>query len=52
MLLDAQKRTGALPEALRLVREELGRRRQNLRPRLTEKAAVDETHLDHQPASA
>jgi 2-polyprenyl-6-methoxyphenol hydroxylase-like FAD-dependent oxidoreductase len=52
MLLDARKRTGALPEALHLVREELGRRRQNLRPRLTEKAAVDETHLDHQPASA
>lgn len=52
MLLDRHKRRGALPDAVRLVREEFARRRQNLRPRLTEKAIVDETHLDHQPSAA
>lgn len=52
LLLDPQKRPGALAASLRVVREELDRRRQALRPRLTEKAIVDEVHLDHQPSAA
>jgi 2-polyprenyl-6-methoxyphenol hydroxylase-like FAD-dependent oxidoreductase len=52
MLVDARKRRGALGEASRLVRVELDRRVQTMRPRLTGKAIVDETHLDHQPTAA
>jgi 2-polyprenyl-6-methoxyphenol hydroxylase-like FAD-dependent oxidoreductase len=50
MLIDSRKRPGALRDAFHLLREDISRRRQALRPRLTEKAAVDETHLDHRPA--
>lgn len=50
MLLDPRKRRGALADAARLVREDLGRRMQTLRPRITGKAAIDEMHLDHVPA--
>ncbi len=52
MLADPSRRHGALAEAARLVRQELWRRRQSLLPRLTEKVAVDEEHLDHQPSAA
>jgi 2-polyprenyl-6-methoxyphenol hydroxylase-like FAD-dependent oxidoreductase len=52
MLADPAKRPGALGGALRLLREDLDRRMQALRPRLTEKAAVDEPHFDHQPTAA
>jgi 2-polyprenyl-6-methoxyphenol hydroxylase-like FAD-dependent oxidoreductase len=50
MLIDSRKRPGALADALHLLAEDVGRRRKALRPRLTEKATVDETHLDHRPA--
>jgi len=49
MLIDPRKRPGALADAFHLLREDIGRRRQAWRPRLTEKATVDETHLDHRP---
>lgn len=52
MLLDPRKRPGALAESMRVLREELDRRGQGFRPRLTEKAIVDEVHLDHQPSAA
>jgi len=52
MLLDARKRRGTLSEASRLVRVELDRRAQTLRPRLTEKAIVDEANFDQQPSAA
>jgi 2-polyprenyl-6-methoxyphenol hydroxylase-like FAD-dependent oxidoreductase len=50
MLIDSRKRPGALADAFHLLAEDVGRRRKALRPRLTEKATVDETHLDHRPA--
>ena len=52
LLLDPQKRPGALAASWRVVREELDRRRQGLRPRLTERPIVDEIHFDHQPSAA
>ncbi|MBV9477679.1 MAG: FAD-dependent monooxygenase [Acidobacteria bacterium] len=52
MLADPHKRRGALGEAAKLVAEELGRRKQALRPRLTEKAIVDEMQFDQQTTSA
>lgn len=48
MLMDAKKRPGTLTESGRLVREEVGRRMQALRPRLTERVPVDEVHFDQQ----
>lgn len=52
MLLDPRKRPGALAASMRVLREEIDRRKQGLRPRLTGKAVVDEVHLDHQPSAA
>jgi 2-polyprenyl-6-methoxyphenol hydroxylase-like FAD-dependent oxidoreductase len=52
MLLDPRKRPGAIAESMRVLREELGRRKQGLFPRVTAKAIVDEVHLDHQPSAA
>jgi hypothetical protein len=52
MLVDPGKREGALSDAFRILRLEFDRRRQGLMPRLTEKSAVDEIHLDHQPSAA
>ncbi len=52
MLADPAKRPGALGGAVRLLREDLDRRMQGWRPRLTERAAIDEPHLDHQPSAA
>jgi flavin-dependent dehydrogenase len=52
MLIDPIKRPGALGEAFHLLREDIGRRLQAWRPRLTERAAIDEPHLDHQPSAA
>lgn len=52
MLAHPAKRPGAIAGTLRLLREDVDRRMQAWRPRLTEKAAVDEPHLDHQPSAA
>jgi flavin-dependent dehydrogenase len=52
MLADANKRPGALSETFNLLREDVGRRMRTWMPRLTEKAAIDEPHLDHQPSTA
>jgi 2-polyprenyl-6-methoxyphenol hydroxylase-like FAD-dependent oxidoreductase len=52
LLLDPRKRPGALSESWRVLREELDRRQQGWRPRLTAKAIVDEVHLDHQTSAA
>jgi hypothetical protein len=52
MLADSNKRAGALGEAFNLLREDIGRRMQAWTPRLTEKAAIDEPHFDHQPSAA
>ena len=52
MLADSTKRPGALAGALSLLREDIDRRMQAWRPRLNEKVAVDEPHLDHQPLAA
>ncbi len=46
------KRPGALGDAYDIVREEVRRRLAAWFPRSTEKAAVDEPHLDHQPSAA
>jgi 2-polyprenyl-6-methoxyphenol hydroxylase-like FAD-dependent oxidoreductase len=52
MLADPRKRPGAIAESLKLVREEIGRRKQTLLPRLTERAPVDEVNFDQQPSAA
>ncbi|HUL51214.1 MAG TPA: NAD(P)/FAD-dependent oxidoreductase [Candidatus Nitrosotalea sp.] len=52
MLSDPAKRPGALDGTLRLMREDVSRRMQALRPRLTGRAMVDEPHFDHQPTTA
>lgn len=52
MLADATKRPGALGDAYFLMREDLDRRMQAWHPRLTEKAVIDEPHLDYQPSAA
>lgn len=52
MLRDPTKRSGALAESSRLLRVELGRRKTSLLPNLTEKAIVDEEHVNHQPSAA
>jgi 2-polyprenyl-6-methoxyphenol hydroxylase-like FAD-dependent oxidoreductase len=52
MLADPVKRPGALGGALSLLREDVDRRMQAWRPRLTARAAIDEPHLDHQPSAA
>ena len=49
---DPARRPGALADAYALAREEVGRRLTAWFPRLTEKTAVDEPHLDHQPSAA
>lgn len=45
MLADPHKRPGALAEAMRLIRVEAERRLKALRPRFTDKAAVDEPFM-------
>lgn len=52
MLSDPTKRRGALGSAFHLIREDLDRRMQAWNPRLTERAAVDEPHFDHQRSPA
>jgi len=52
MLLDPAKRPGAITEAYALLREEAGRRKRAIRPQMTEKAIVDETHIDEKPSAA
>ena len=52
MLLDPAKRNGAIAETYQLLRQEAGRRTRALRPRLTDKAIVDETHVDERPSAA
>jgi 2-polyprenyl-6-methoxyphenol hydroxylase-like FAD-dependent oxidoreductase len=47
--LAARGRLGALSDAWSLVREDVDRRIQAVRPRKTERKAVDEPHLDHRP---
>ncbi|HEX8503068.1 MAG TPA: NAD(P)/FAD-dependent oxidoreductase [Pyrinomonadaceae bacterium] len=51
-LANPAKRPGALRDAYALAREDVSRRFQAWFPRLNEKAAVDEPHLDHQPSAA
>jgi len=51
MLFDGRKRGAALPASMAIVREELDRRLQALRPRITGKPAVDDMHFD-QPSAA
>jgi 2-polyprenyl-6-methoxyphenol hydroxylase-like FAD-dependent oxidoreductase len=46
------KRPGALGDAYDIVREDIRRRLAAWFPRSTERAAVDEPHLDHQPSAA
>jgi 2-polyprenyl-6-methoxyphenol hydroxylase-like FAD-dependent oxidoreductase len=46
------KRPGALGDAYGIAREDIRRRLAAWFPRSTERAAVDETHLDHQPSAA
>ncbi len=52
LLSKPERRAGALAEASRLVREEIGRRAQGLRPRLIDTADLDDHNLDHQPSAA
>lgn len=51
-LANPAKRPGALADAYALAREDVSRRAQAWFPRLNEKVAVDEPHLDHQPSAA
>jgi len=51
MLTDPANRSLALGEASKLFREDIDRRLQAWRPRFTEKAAIDEPHLDYQPST-
>lgn len=51
MLTNPGRRSGALLEAFKLLREDIDRRMKAWLPRLTERAAIDEPHLDHQPSA-
>jgi 2-polyprenyl-6-methoxyphenol hydroxylase-like FAD-dependent oxidoreductase len=51
-LANPARRPGALGDAYDIVREDIRRRVAAWFPRITERAAVDEPHLDHQPSAA
>lgn len=51
-LTDRTNRPGAIGDAFQLLREDIDRRMQAWRPRFTDRAAVDEPHLDYQPSPA
>lgn len=51
-LADHTKRPGAISDAFQLLREDIDRRLQAWHPRFTDRAAVDEPHLDYQPSPA
>jgi 2-polyprenyl-6-methoxyphenol hydroxylase-like FAD-dependent oxidoreductase len=51
-LANPARRPGALGDAYDIVREDIRRRVAAWFPRSTERAAVDEPHLDHQPSAA
>jgi len=52
LLADAANRPGALGEASKLFREDLGRRMRAWKPRFDEGPVIDEPHFDYQPSAA
>jgi len=51
-LANGENRPAAVSDAFQLMREDIDRRMQARRPRFTDRAAIDEPHLDYQPSAA